>query len=178
MAEKITSGTSCILAGSGTTNVTNVNFTSGQVPVFHRNMPRQVIVTPPLPLASKQSASTVLLQAVSKENKKEPKTFVLRNIDTACVSTCSALVTLIRAQLREDMTNEGFEVGYYKNNTVITLRSKEDLYEVWESLKSGNNVMLWCDGMTTQLLVVTRRGHWMQNLVMVLMVRKLNKKKE
>lgn len=154
MAEKV-SGTECnVLAGSGTTNVTitpNLTFSSGHAPVFHKNIPRQVIVTP-LPVTSVQPASVikkVLLKAVSKGIKKEPKTFTLRNIDTTSVSTCSALVTLIRAQLHEDITEEGFEIGYLKSNTVVTLRSKEDLCEVWESIKSGNSVMLWCDGMKT-----------------------------
>ena len=33
--------------------------------------------------------------------------------------------------------------------------SKEDLCEVWENIRSGNNVMLWCDGMRSSKTTTT-----------------------
>ena len=89
----------------------------------------------------------VLLKAVRKSNKKDPKTFTLRNIQSSHISTCHELKFLIRAQLQEDMIKEDFDVGYLQNSTVISIRSTDDLLEVWENIRRGKNITLWCDGM-------------------------------
>ena len=148
MAKKVSGTSYQAMAGSGTTNISitpNVTFSSAQAPVIHRNFPRQVTITAiPSNLAS--AIKKILIKAVNK-GSKEPKTFTLRNIDTVQTSTCSALVTLIRAQLQDDITEDSFEVGYLKGSTTVTLRSKEDLMELWDSIKKENNVTLWCDGL-------------------------------
>ena len=36
-------------------------------------------------------------------------------------------------------------MGYLQNNTVVSIRNKEDLSEIWTSLQKGANIM-WCDG--------------------------------
>ena len=54
---------------------------------------------------------------------------------------------LIRDQLRNDITEGNFDIGYLHSNTVISIRNKDDLAEIWASLKKGTNVTLWCDGL-------------------------------
>ena len=42
-----------------------------------------------------------------------------------------------------------FDVGYVQNNSVVTLRSHEDIrvHEIWSTLSKGTKVILWCDGL-------------------------------
>ena len=50
---------------------------------------------------------------------------------------------LIRDQLRNDITEGNFDIGYLQSNT----RSKEDLAKIWATIKRGANVTMWCDGL-------------------------------
>ena len=117
------------------------------------SQPRQVFVTPlatAIPTASKfQSAliSKMLIKAVTKDGKKgDGKTFTLRNIDTSTVKSSGQLVSLIKTQLQGDIRSD-FEVGYIDNNSVVTIRSPEDVNEVFSSVAKGSKVTLWCDGL-------------------------------
>lgn len=122
---------------------------------------QQVVITP---LSSAQAASLnsapthpnrtiskVLIRAVEsgKGKKDQGKTFALRNITPSLVQTRAQLKTLIKAQLDADVVHE-FDVGYIQNNTVVSLRSPQDIQEVWASLLRGNSVTLWCDGLRAQ----------------------------
>ena len=60
---------------------------------------------------------------------------------------CSQLKTLIKAQLQDDIRTGDFDVGYVQNNSVVTLRSHEDIHEIWSTLSKGTKVILWCDGL-------------------------------
>ena len=65
-----------------------------------------------------------------------------------------ALKKLIKKQLCDDVIAWGeFDVGYINNKwgeKVISIRSAEDLLEVWKEIKAqGNKVQLWCDGLKT-----------------------------
>ena len=97
-----------------------------------------------------QVISKVFLKAVSKSGGKKAssfKTFMLRNIDTRNISTCSQLRALIRNQLSTDITQGSFDIGYLQNNMVVSVRNEEDLAEIWANLCKGTSVMLWCDGL-------------------------------
>ena len=61
---------------------------------------------------------------------------------------------LIREQLNEDIVTEDFDIGFVNGSSVIRIRNKEDLSDVWSALrKPGNKMTLWCDGL------VDRRGN-------------------
>ena len=94
----------------------------------------------------------MLLKAVRSEcsgkKKTDEKTFTLRNIDPSKTNSCSQLKSLIRAQLQEDIRMRGdFDVGYLQGNSVVTLRSSEDMQEIWSSLSEETKITLWCDGL-------------------------------
>ena len=96
----------------------------------------------------------VLLKAVAKTGKKKDKLFTLRRINTGKVCTCDELKKLIKKQLCDDVIAwEEFDVGYINNKRgekVISIRSAEDLLEVWKEIKAqGDRVQLWCDGLKT-----------------------------
>ena len=139
-----------VMLGTGATSVLG-----SQAPQSGQ-LARQVVVTP-LTMASTQpqiprtTISKVLIKAVkgdSSGKKADGKTFTLRNIDPSKVKTCSQLKTLIRAQLQEDIRTRGdFDVGYIQSNSVVTLRSSEDMQEIWNTLSKGTKVTLWCDGL-------------------------------
>ena len=48
---------------------------------------------------------------------------------------------------------EDFDIGFVNGSSMIRIRNKEDLSDVWSALrKPGNKMTLWCDGL------VDRRG--------------------
>ena len=90
----------------------------------------------------------VLLKAVNKKGKKDPKTFTLRNIDQHAISTGDDLKSMIRKKLSDDITTGEFDVGYIQGTTVVRVRSSEDLEELWSLLRQPQkNTVLWCDGL-------------------------------
>ena len=100
---------------------------------------RQIIVCP------SRTATTVipkvLVKAVCKSVPKKDacvKTFTLRNVDIEQVSTRDQLKAVIRSQLTDDVIIRGdFDVGYYQASTVVTIRSPQDVREVWNDVKQG-----------------------------------------
>ena len=54
----------------------------------------------------------VLLKAVNKKGKKDPKTFTLRNITQHALLTCEDLKGGIRTKLSDDITNGDFDVMF------------------------------------------------------------------
>lgn len=98
----------------------------------------------------------VLIKCASKENKKESKTFTLRNVDSSVVTSCVTLKALIKAQLKGDVEKD-FDIGYQHNNSVVSIRSADDLLEVWSNIRQGKNVTLWCDGLKTVDAVIRHK---------------------
>ena len=37
-----------------------------------------------------------------------------------------------------------------QNNSAVTIRSSEDLSDVWSQMLKGKSIMLWCDGMISK----------------------------
>ena len=100
-----------------------------------------------------------MLKAVTRGSKgKEPKIFTLRDIRPEAMTSCTALKILIKAQLSQDITEEDFDIGYLHGNTVVSIRSKADLNELWEGLRRGLNTTLWCDGMTGEVAQYSSLG--------------------
>ena len=142
------------------TNVT-VQALAGQEVYPKPLLPRQVVITP-LQGSQGKVIPKILLKCISKENKKDYKTFYLRSIDPSAVKSCAALKTLIRAQLCGEVEEE-FDVGYQQNNVVVNIRSSDDLIELWSNVMKGTNVILWCDGLKKISSVPrTKRPHAIQ----------------
>ena len=94
------------------------------------------IVKPPI-------KKVLLRKAVSRGSKgKEPKMFTLRDIITEAHASCADVKCLIKAQLSQDITEDDFDIGYLQGNTVVSIRSKADLDEIWEGLRRGSNTTL------------------------------------
>ena len=66
---------------------------------------------------------------LARKIKKESKTFTLRNVDSSMVTSCATLKALIKAQLKGDVEKD-FDIGYQHNNSVMSIRSADDLLEV------------------------------------------------
>ena len=73
--------------------------------------------------------------------------FTLRDIIPEAHASCADVKCLIKEQLSQDITEDDFDIGYLQGNTVVSIRSKADLDEIWEGLRRGLNTILWCDGM-------------------------------
>ena len=126
------------------TNVTVQAVGAGQ----RLSIPRRALA-PLLSSIPVQMISKVLLKCTSKEDKKESKTFTIRNINPSVVKTCVSLKSLIRAQLGEEILKE-FDVGYLHGNSVVNVRNPDDLQEVWSNILKGTKVILWCNGLNIQ----------------------------
>ena len=109
----------------------------------------------------------VLLKCVNKDKKSEAKTFVLRNIQPHLMTTCDHLSALIRDQLGGDV-REKFDVGYFQNNNVVTVRSADDMSELWAIVGDGRSI-LWCDGLRELkvLPVLNVQGRMVIQIVMM-----------
>ena len=119
---------------------------SGSQAVISSSGRRPVIVTPVQP---QPAIKKVLLKAVTKGKAKDTKMFTLRNLNPGSIVSSKDLMEVIRAQLSDDMIEDAFDVGFIKNtNTAVSIRSKQDLAEIWDQLQKGKNIVLWCDGMT------------------------------
>ena len=88
----------------------------------------------------------ILVKAVSKEKGKDAKLFTLRNIQTDCISSCDDLKKVIKTQLNKDVVDK-FDVGYMQNTSAVSIRSDEDLLDIWDQVHNGKKVILWCDGL-------------------------------
>ncbi len=78
-----------------------------------------VVVTP---LPAESFLSKVLVKAVSKNIKKDPKTFTLRNVNMAIIRSPDSLKGEIKRQFNDDIVNGDFEVGYVHSNNMESLR--------------------------------------------------------
>lgn len=108
-----------------------------QIPPLPPRAPQQI---PPLPI------SKVLIKVCPKGKKKETKTFSLRNIHPSKVVSVENLKTIIRTQLQGEISQSSkFDIGYLQGSNVVSIRSEEDLLEIWENFRKGANITLWCD---------------------------------
>ena len=86
----------------------------------------------------------------SKGKGKDFKVFTLRDINPKKIASCKDLIDLIRTQINDDVTSTSFEVGFMQNNSAVTIRSSEDLSDIWSQMLKGKSIMLWCDGMISK----------------------------
>ena len=65
------------------------------------------------------------------------------------ITSSDCLKKTIRAQLKQEIVPDthDFDVGYVQGTNVISIRSSEDIQEVWSELKSSSKLILWCDGL-------------------------------
>lgn len=91
----------------------------------------------------------LLIKAVCKSSSKREaaktcKTFTLRDVNVGQVITRDQLKQVIKLQQADDITGD-FDVGYCQATTVVSIRSPQDVMEVWNDMKKGVKVVLWCD---------------------------------
>lgn len=74
--------------------------------------------------------------------------FSLRNINPSEVISVQGLKDLIKTQLRGEVSqNTDFDVGCLQGSNVVSIRSKEDILEIWAGIQKGASAILWCDGL-------------------------------
>ena len=96
------------------------------------------VVISPLPPGS--IISKILIKAVSKRSKKDPKTFTLRNINTLIVKSPDMLKKEIRKQLENSVIKENFDVGFF--HTASTVVSIENSQDIWSDIAKGQKYCL------------------------------------
>lgn len=144
------------LVGSNQARVTVTNVGSKATqPTLSSGLGRGVVITP-LSTQNQHQAlinpasqanmivPKLLIKAVCKSSSKKEavktcKTFTLRNVNVGQVITRDQLKQLIKLQLDDDVTDE-FDVGYYQATTVVTIRSPQDVMEVWNDVKKASKL--------------------------------------
>lgn len=126
----------------------NVNFTvnNGHRATVGPTAGRVLITPLPSPQIPAPKIIQKILIKVASKGKKNSKTFTLRNVSTATVTSVDGLKDLIKTQLLGEVANK-FDLGYMHGSSVVSLRSKEDILEVWSNVNKGANIILWCDGL-------------------------------
>ena len=113
---------SCNLAGAKIT-VNSVRNPSTSAGPSNAHLPGRVLITP-LSFTASSSHNAIkkkLLKAVTKSSKKDPKSFMLRDVNIKSIVTYDQLKQLIMTQLSRDNIKE-FDVGYYDGSTVVSIR--------------------------------------------------------
>lgn len=96
--------------------------------------------------------SKVLVKVASKDGPiSSGKMFTVRDLDITTIFTCEDLKDAIKRQLTDDIVDSDFDVGYVEGSSVVRIRNRRDLEEVWSCInnpKTKGKVMLWCDGLS------------------------------
>ena len=104
--------------------------------------PAQQVRPPVVPVINK-----ILLKVMSRGIKGDFKMFTLRNINPTEISTVFSLSQLMRTQLKGNIIEEDFDVGYISGNNLISFRNREDVSDIWAVASKGGNIVVWCDGL-------------------------------
>ena len=73
--------------------------------------------------------------------------FTFRNLDLNRILSCKYLMQEIKVQLSRDIFGRSFDVCFNQGNSAVSIRSSEDLAEIWDLVQKGKNIVLWCDDM-------------------------------
>lgn len=79
----------------------------------------------------------IIVRVESKRSNKVFGNFTLRDINTEVVNYCEEV---IREQLKEDIVNHSFYVGYVQGTKVVCIRSRLHLQEFWQNFKKSSLV--------------------------------------
>ena len=108
--------------------------------IIGRPMTVRRLANPPIqhiPSSQCHVISKLYLKAVAKSNKKDLKTFVLRNIcDDMSVS---GVKYVIRDQQKHDAICGDFNLGVMQGTAVVNVCTPEDLKDMWMDLRKGDN---------------------------------------
>ena len=129
---------------AGVNQLTNITNTKLHQAPSNSNPSLPVTVISPSPIIDKTTLKAVSYGAVYK--KDSARSFILRNKDSSKVESCAELKGLIKQQLKEDVVCGDFDVGYVQGASVIRVRSRQDIKEMWPEIMKGK-IVLWCDGL-------------------------------
>lgn len=89
------------------------------------------------------------VKIINPEKKSVSETYVMRDLSCETISTPSKLIKEIAEQFGELVPSDlKFPVGYFKGTTKVWIRSENDIQDVWSFINKGENVSLWCHGVS------------------------------
>ena len=100
----------------------------------------------------------LLLKAVRDATRKDRKTFCLRNLNPSSTCTCESLKAVIHQQLKGDIISGDFDVGYMDKTTVVSIRNSQDLCDIWNDVKKGKSVVIWCDSLREDTVSLNQKS--------------------
>lgn len=78
----------------------------------------------------------VYLKAVTKETKKDEKTFAIHDVDPARILSCLDFKRVIRVQLNKEITHDDYDIGFIRGTSAIRVCNEQEL---WSDLWKQNN---------------------------------------
>ena len=76
---------------------------------------------------------------------------------TVYISSRDDLKEEIKLQIRDDI-KDNFDFGYIQGSNLISVRSSQDISEIWNCINKGKEVTLWCDGLNDSTSSKPRKG--------------------
>lgn len=105
----------------------------------------------PTPLSDEDSDSDVLPELTVKVFARgSGKNYVVRNVEVGSISSNSTFKQFVVREFGNEICGEAedLEIGYFKGNKRVWIRTDDDYLEVLGKLRSGNAITLWCDSGT------------------------------
>lgn len=79
--------------------------------------------------------------------------------------SCDCLKRVIKEQLQQEILPDihSFDVGFIQGSNVVSIRSIEDLRELWsDMLQSASKTVLWCDGLQKEIVSTGQQKHGLE----------------
>ena len=97
--------------------------------------------------ATKKKVININVKVLNKGKLKDCPVYVLRNIDESKQLTRRELIKELQSQFGSIVPETcQLPIGYFKGSTKITIRTDADIADIWEYVRKGNQVTLWCQG--------------------------------
>lgn len=89
----------------------------------------------------------VTVKVVNPDRKSEYKNYLVRDVDPTCVQTLNEVKSLLKEELGEILpTGFQFDIGFYRGNKQVWMRTDSDVQEFWQLLREKPECVLWCMG--------------------------------
>ena len=115
--------------------------------------PLRPVINPPVTeitakeFVNQKKLMNVNVKVLNSEKLKDCPVYVLRNVDEGKLSTRHELVKELQNQFGTMIPETTqLPIGYFKGSTKITIRADADIADVWEYIRKGCQVSLWCQG--------------------------------
>ena len=90
---------------------------------------------------------SVTAKVINPDRRSDYKNYLIRDVHSNDVQSLNEVKTLLQEELGERVpTSFDFDVGFYRGNKQVWMRSDNDVKEFLSILKEKPECVLWCTG--------------------------------